>query len=85
MLPPSTIDAWSMTMKTKLIFALTLTALASSAFADDGFDRTGTAAFIASGHERAGSAVVAKKDENHAIEPAVAADGADRADAASTN
>ncbi|WPN62380.1 hypothetical protein QMK47_23070 [Pseudomonas sp. P9_35] len=72
-------------MKTKLIAALTFSVLASSAFADDGFDRTGTAAFIATAHERVGSATVAKKNENHAIEPAVAADGSDRADAASTN
>jgi hypothetical protein len=74
-----------MTMKTQLIFALTLSVLATSAFADDGFDRTGTAAFIAGTHDRGGSDSVAKKDENHATEPTVAADGSDRADAASTN
>jgi hypothetical protein len=74
-----------MTMKTQLIFALTLCVLATNAFADDGFDRTGTAAFIASTHDRSGSDSVAKKDENHATKPTVAADGSDRADAASTN
>jgi hypothetical protein len=76
---------WSMPMKTRLIFALTLSVLATSAFADDGFDRTGTAAFIAGTHDRSGSAAVARQDENHATEPTVATQGSDRADAASTN
>ncbi|WLG94815.1 hypothetical protein [Pseudomonas sp. FP198] len=72
-------------MKTRLIFALTLSVLATSAFADDGFDRTGTAAFIAGTHDRSGSAAVARQDENHVTEPTVATQGSDRADAASTN
>lgn len=34
-------------MKTKLIFALTLSVLAANTFAADGYDRTGSGAFTA--------------------------------------
>ena len=65
-------------MKTKLILALTLSVLAANTFAADGYDRTGSATFVAKSH-----AASAGDDRTDAAK--VATDGADHTDAARTN
>jgi hypothetical protein len=71
------------TMKTKLILALTLSVLAGSAFAADGYDRTGSAAFtsdaaVASdGYDHTGSASFAADGADHTGAAKLASDGAD--------
>jgi hypothetical protein len=62
-------------MKTKLILALTLCVLAGGAFAADGYERTGSAAFTS-------GAPVASDGADHIGAAKVAADGADHVGAA---
>src|SRR5476649_2633 len=76
------------TMKTQLILALTLSVLAGSAFAADGYDRTGSAAFtsdaaVASdGYDHTGSASFASDGADHTGAAKLASDGADHTGAA---
>ena len=62
-------------MKTQLILALTLSALAANTFAADGYDRTGSAAYTT-------EAAVASDGYDHTGSARLAADGADHVGAA---
>ncbi|WP_213941054.1 hypothetical protein [Pseudomonas sp. dw_612] len=62
-------------MKTRLILAMTLSVLAASAFAADGYDHTGSATFT-------NDAPVAADGADHVGAAKVAADGADHVGAA---
>ncbi|MDI2591660.1 hypothetical protein NYP20_22875 [Pseudomonas sp. N3-W] len=63
-------------MKTRLMFALALSVLAANAFADDGFDKTGTAAFISqSTSTQSGSSVASDGFDHTGTAGAVAASG----------
>lgn len=75
------------TMKTKLIFALTLSVLAANTFAADGYDHTGSAAFtqaavVSDGYDHTGSASFASDGSDHTGAARVAADGFDHTGAA---
>src|SRR3546814_19810012 len=66
-----------MTMKTKLILALTLSVLAANTFAADGFDRT-QSAIAADGYDRTGAATVAADGFDRTGSNTVAEAGYDR-------
>ncbi|AEA70735.1 MULTISPECIES: hypothetical protein [Pseudomonas] len=63
-------------MKSRLIFALALSVLATNTFAADGFDRTGSAAAI-KGYDQTDSATIASDDHANTDPTAVASDGSD--------
>ncbi|MEB0045099.1 MULTISPECIES: hypothetical protein [unclassified Pseudomonas] len=67
-------------MKTQLFLALALSVMAANTFANDGFDKTGTATFISqSATAQSGSTAVASDSADHATkEGAIAADGTDK-------
>jgi hypothetical protein len=76
------------TMKTKLIFALTLSVLAANTFAADGYDRTGSASYTteaavaADGYDHTGSASFAADGADHIGAGKLASDGFDHTGAA---
>jgi hypothetical protein len=68
----------SLTMKTRLILALTLSVLAANTFAADGFERTRSASFAENGSDRTGSAAFAEDGASRTQSATFAEDGSDR-------